>query len=214
MGARVFSFLVFFLALFSKAGAEETGFPRTENPQNIISMMDQLALEGLDVTREFPIVVVANKSAYGYGAQTMRVIENGYQTYSWKISTGREQWETSKSGRQYFTTTPPGWFYPYRLVRNHYSETWQTNMEFSVFFNGGVAVHATTPGYYSQLGRRASGGCVRLHRDHAQYLYGRIVQEGKGLVPVIRPNGSVARDYRGNIIRAVKYRTLIVVEGT
>ena len=86
-------------------------------------------------------------------------------------------------------------------------------MEFSVFFNGGVALHAANSAHNSQLGRRASGGCVRLHRDNAKYIYERIVQEGKGLVPVIRSNGTVARDWRGNVIRAVKYRTLIVVEG-
>ncbi|CAE80781.1 L,D-transpeptidase [Bdellovibrio bacteriovorus] len=193
--------------------AAEAGFPRTEMNTDVLSLRDFDSIESLNVTREFPIVLVANKNAYGYEAQTMRVIQNGSHTHTWKISTGREQWETSKSGRQYFTTTPPGWFYPYSIVRNHYSQTWQTNMEFSVFFNGGIALHAANSAHNYQLGRRASGGCVRLHRDNAKYIYERIVQEGKGLVPVIRPNGSVARDWRGNVIRAVKYRTLIVVEG-
>ncbi|WP_374033806.1 L,D-transpeptidase [Bdellovibrio bacteriovorus] len=193
--------------------AAEAGFPRTEMSTEVLSLRDFDSIESLNVTREFPIVLIANKNASGYEAQTMRVIQSGVHTHTWKISTGREQWETSKSGRQYFTTTPPGWFYPYSIVRNHYSQTWQTNMEFSVFFNGGVALHAANSAHNSQLGRRASGGCVRLHRDNAKYIYERIVQEGKGLVPVIRPNGTVARDWRGNVIRAVKYRTLIVVEG-
>lgn len=92
------------------------------------------------------------------------------------------------------------------------SDTWKAPMEFSVFFNGGVAIHATTPGYYGNLGRRASGGCVRLHRNNAQYVYERIQKEGQGLVPLINRDGTISRDRFGNMVRSVKWRTLIVVE--
>lgn len=196
--------------------AAELGFPRTEvvSLKTLASLEDIRRVEGLDLTRDYPLIIVINKSATGPGAQTVRVIENGRTTYEWKTSTGRERMEKAKSGRQYFSTTPTGWFYPYYIVRNHYSNTWQVNMEFSVFFNGGIAVHATTPDLYYLLGKRASGGCVRLRHEGAEYLYSRILQLGKGLVPVVRRNGSIARNWRGHVIREYNYKTLIIVEGT
>ncbi|MNL70470.1 L,D-transpeptidase catalytic domain [compost metagenome] len=44
-------------------------------------------------------------------------------------------------------------------------------MEFAIFFNGGIALHAAHPELYKYLGRRASGGCVRQHYQDAEYLY-------------------------------------------
>lgn len=196
--------------------AGELGLPRTEflSLTTFASLEDIRRVEGLDLTRDYPLIIVINKNVNGPGAQTVRVIENGRQTYEWKTSTGRERMEKAKSGREYFSTTPAGWFYPYYIVRNHYSNTWQVNMEFSVFFNGGIALHATTPDLYYLLGKRASGGCVRLRRENAEYLYARILQLGKGLVPVVRRNGSIARNWRGQVIREYNYKTLIIVEGT
>lgn len=192
--------------------AEESGFPRTEYPSEVLSVEDVYNTQAISIFREYPIVVIVNKKAFGYGAQRAQIYEHGILTAEWKVSTGREQWEVSRSGRFYFTTTPVGYFYPYSLIRYHWSQTWDALMEFSVFFNGGIALHATTPSHYSQLGSRASGGCVRLHRTNAQYLFDRVKQEGRGLVPVIKRNGQLSRDRRGNVIRAVKWKTLIIVE--
>lgn len=192
--------------------AEEGGFPRTEYPDAVLPFEEVYSTQAVSILQEYPIVVIVNKSAYGYGAQRAQMYENGVLTSEWKVSTGREQWEVSNSGKFYFTTTPVGYFYPYSLIRYHWSQTWDALMEYSVFFNGGIALHATTPSHYRQLGTRASGGCVRLHRDNAQYLFDRVKQEGKGLVPVINRNGQVARDRRGRVIRAIKWKTLVVVE--
>ncbi len=41
------------------------------------------------------------------------------------------------------------------------------NMPYAVFFRGGFAIHGTTPGNFSKLGKPASHGCVRLHPDDA-----------------------------------------------
>lgn len=192
--------------------SEEAGFPRTEYPDSVLSLEDVHDTQAFNIFQEYPIVVLVNKKAYGYGAQRAQVYEYGVLTNEWKVSTGRERWEVSRSGRYYFTTTPVGYFYPYSLIRDHWSQTWEALMEYSIFFNGGIALHATTPSHYRQLGSRASGGCVRLHKDNAKYLFERVKQEGRGLVPVINRNGQVARDRRGNVIRAVKWKTLVVVE--
>ncbi|UYL08887.1 L,D-transpeptidase [Bdellovibrio sp. SKB1291214] len=170
------------------------------------------AKDGIDVYREYPIVLKINKAAKGRGAQQMQVIENGKLIATWPVSTGREQHEKAKSGRWYQTTTPTGTFSPYRLVRDHYSNTWKAQMEFAVFFIGGIAVHATTPDHYSELGQRASGGCVRIHRDNAKLLWSKINSYPEKLVPLFNKKGRVSRDKNGNPIRAIGWGTLIIVE--
>ncbi|UOF01182.1 L,D-transpeptidase [Bdellovibrio reynosensis] len=191
--------------------AEELGFPRTEMGVDVLSYDDFYKSEAADFISEYPLVVIINKSNRGPTAQTLVMYENGFQTSVWQVSTGRERWELAKSGRRYFSATPVGYFYPYQLVRNHYSHTWKANMEFSVFFNGGVAVHATTPDHYKELGTRASGGCVRLLKENAEYFYRQIEAHGKGLMPVIKRDGTVSKDRWGNPVRAIKWKTLIVV---
>lgn len=193
--------------------AEEMGFPRTEYSEVEINSVQELYnIQGMDVTREYPLVLFINKDSSGSNAQRMKIIENGVHIGTWKVSTGRERREVAKSGKKYFSSTPVGWFTPYTLKRDHYSKTWQAPMPFSIFFNGGIAIHATTRGHYRELGSRASGGCVRLTRDNAETLFEKVSKAGRGLVPVVRRNGSIARDSSGNVIREVKWRTLIVVQ--
>lgn len=195
--------------------AEESGFPRTEYSEVEVNSLQELYnIQGIDVTREYPVVIFINKDSSGSYAQRMKVIENGVHVGTWKVSTGRERREVAKSGKRYFSSTPVGWFTPYTLRRNHYSRTWQAPMPFSIFFNGGIAVHATTRGHYRELGSRASGGCVRLTKDNAETLFEMVSKAGQGLVPVVKRNGQVARDSSGNVIREVKWRTLIVVQKT
>lgn len=193
--------------------AAEAGFPRTEM-QNVLrfNSAEEIAhIEGIDVYKSFPFVVVINKREAGLGAQRMSVYENGVKTQEWKVSTGRERWERAKSGRRYFSVTPLGWYYPKTIKRVHWSNTWEAKMEFSVFFNGGVALHATTPDHYKELGVRASGGCVRMEYKNAEYVYNKILAEGKGLVPSIRRDGSIQRDRRGNPRYITNWKTLIAV---
>nr|WP_295903938.1 L,D-transpeptidase [uncultured Bdellovibrio sp.] len=214
------SFFLFVLSLQAAAVdlqapeeiSEALGLPQTRYTTQVRSLAEFQQVEAMNIFSEFPIVLVINKKASGPGAQRMKVYEYGKLVAEWKTSTGRERWETAKSGRTYFTGTPTGYYYPYELIRNGWSETWDAPMDFSVFFNGGVAVHATTSNHYSELGYRASGGCVRLHRNNASYIYERILQEGRGLVPIINQSGMVSRDRYGRPLRAVKWRTLIVVE--
>ncbi|MFM6929707.1 MAG: L,D-transpeptidase [Bdellovibrio sp.] len=192
--------------------AQEVGGPRTEMKVPVVSAEAIAAYDGIDIYREYAIVLRINKAPLGPTAQHMIVMENGMQTYDWLVSTGREQYEKAKSGRWYHTVTPVGTFSPYTLIRDHYSQTWKAHMEYAVFFNGGVAVHATTPDHYKQLGTRASGGCVRLHKDNAQLIYEKIQAQGKGLVPLFAPSGRVARDVNGRPIRVMGWNTLIIVE--
>ncbi len=193
--------------------AQEIGAPRTEMNRPVINPETIAAQDGIDVFREYAIVITVNKSARGPGAQQMTVVENGIQTAVWPVSTGREQYERAKSGRWYWTTTPAGTFSPYSLIRDHYSHTWKAHMEYAAFFNGGIAIHATTPDHYRQLGKRASGGCVRLYKPNAQIIYEKIKAQGRALVPLFNRDGRVARDVNGNPIHVMGWNTLIIVEG-
>jgi hypothetical protein len=179
-------------------------------PMKDLQTMNQI--NGFDVRQEVPIVILINKSAEGPGAQRLHLYQYGIETANWKISTGRERLENSKNGRQYFSTTPSGWFYPHWAERNHWSNTWETDMEFAVFFNGGIAIHATTASHYRQLGQRASGGCIRLYRAHAEYIYSRILEEGKSPMPLFYRDGRVVLDSKGQIVRKANWRALFIVE--
>jgi len=86
------------------------------------------------------------------------------ETYSWKVSTGRRGFET-----------PPGKFRPDYLDEMHYSSKYENApMPYSVFFNDGIAVHATSETRH--LGRPASHGCVRLDKANAEVFF-RAVHE-------------------------------------
>ncbi|WP_029074185.1 L,D-transpeptidase [Kaistia adipata] len=88
------------------------------------------------------------------------------ETYSWKVSTGRKGFET-----------PPGQFRPDYLDEMHYSSKYENApMPYSVFFNDGIAVHATSE--IRHLGRPASHGCVRLDKANAETFFRAVAEVG------------------------------------
>lgn len=107
--------------------------------------------------------------------QTMRVYVNGYQRYSWRVSTGRGRYRT-----------PRGRFRPTVMKRMHYSSKYQNSpMPWSIFFRGGYAIHGTN--YIKSLGRPASHGCVRLHPAAARKLY-KLVRQNRGATRIVITN--------------------------
>ena len=50
-------------------------------------------------------------------------------------------------------------------------------MPYSVFYNGGYAVHGTN--YVKNLGRPASHGCIRLQTGNAAKFYSLVQQVGR-----------------------------------
>lgn len=84
----------------------------------------------------------------------------------WPVSTGRQGYRT-----------PSGTYTPYRITEMHYSKKYDdAPMPFSIFFKGGYAIHGTYD--VKRLGRPASHGCVRLHPEAAQSLYGVVEYYG------------------------------------
>jgi L,D-transpeptidase catalytic domain len=101
-------------------------------------------------------------------AQQMTVIKNNDETHVWKVSSGREGFET-----------PTGLFNVQRLDANHFSDEYdQSPMPYSIFFEQGLAIHGTNQG---GLGRPASHGCVRLAIPHARMLYSWVKQYGASI---------------------------------
>ena len=158
------------------------------------------------------VVAVINKSNIGSTAQSMRVYVNSVLTYTFPVSTGREKLEKSKSGRVYVTTTPLGYFRPYSLEKLHHSQTWDADMPDAVFFRGGIAVHATP--HIPDLGKRASGGCVRLAPENAKLFFDLVAKTGTASVPTIERNGKEVLDHEKNPVKEKAYDVLIIVENT
>ena len=123
------------------------------------------------------------------GAQRLTVTEGGEVLHVWAISSGRRGY-----------ATPAGTFRPSWMTKMWRSRQYDdAPMPHSIFFNKGVAFHATTA--VSMLGRPASHGCLRLAPAHAAELFGlvrrhgmlstRVVVEGAAVFP---PTAVARRD--------------------
>jgi lipoprotein-anchoring transpeptidase ErfK/SrfK len=137
------------------------------------------------------VVIEVNKSREGThpDAQTVHVYVDGNLTHTWFVSTGREHRELAPSGKRYFSRTPTGEFHITSRVKHYWSQTWNAPMPFAQFFVGGIALHATVPLHEPELGRRASGGCVRLQLQNAETLWNLVSDVGANhvLIRVINP---------------------------
>lgn len=99
-------------------------------------------------------------------AQRLTLTYDGERRESWPISSGREGF-----------ATPRGTFRPKWASRMWYSRKYDNApMPHAVFFNGGVAVHATQS--IGMLGRPASHGCVRLAPGNAARFYALVHKHG------------------------------------
>ncbi len=173
--------------------------------------------------KEFAIVIVINKANEGNDKQTLRIYKNQVLTHLTKVSTGREEYEKGCSPgqdpkadhcsiRAYWSTTPTGYFDVDRLDEKYFSNLWKTWMPYAVFFEAGIATHQAPAGTEGRLGKRASGGCVRLHPNMAAVVYKTVETAGKGLVPKMNRDGSVAKTKQSDLIRWQGYRTLVIVQ--
>lgn len=99
-------------------------------------------------------------------SQVMEVYVNGGLRHTWRVSTGRDGFET-----------PNGSFRAKRLEEEWYSTQYEdAPMPHAIFFAGGYAIHGTYQTRY--LGRRASHGCVRLSPNNAARLFDLVSGHG------------------------------------
>lgn len=175
--------------------------------------------------KEFTNVIVINKANQGSDKQTLRVYVNGKLKEFTRVSTGRENFEKGCapgqepkkdhcSHRAYWSQTPTGYFDIDELVENYFSKLWETWMPYAVFFESGIATHQAPGGTESNLGSRASGGCVRMHPSMAPVVYTMVKNGGKGLVPKFSRAGEVLKTAQGDVIRWQGYKSLVIVHNT
>jgi L,D-transpeptidase catalytic domain len=120
------------------------------------------------------VVISVNKAT-----QTMSVLVDGVETHNWVVSTG-------VGGGPYDGTYKPG-----RMERKWASRKYNmAPMPYSIFFDGNYAIHGTVK--VSQLGRRASKGCVRLHPKDAAVLFALVGREKSSTTIVIAKTTHVA----------------------
>lgn len=144
------------------------------------------------LTAYFDLYLYINKAESGPFAQEMLIYgqeADGDLTlqHRWLTSTGREQYE------RYFTTTPVGLYRldQQRFFEKRVSSLWGgVSMDWAMFFDldyptrkSGLAIHSTNDKTTKYLGERASGGCIRLHPEHAEQLFRMIQDDYLGMVP-------------------------------
>jgi L,D-transpeptidase catalytic domain len=98
--------------------------------------------------------------------QRMTVSYNGKAQQTWAISSGARGFET-----------PTGNFKPQWASKLWHSRTYDNApMPHAVFFNDGIAVHATNS--VGRLGSPASHGCIRLSPANAAQFYALVARHG------------------------------------
>jgi lipoprotein-anchoring transpeptidase ErfK/SrfK len=98
--------------------------------------------------------------------QRMTVSYGGKAQHTWAISSGARGHET-----------PTGNFKPQWQSKLWFSRTYDNApMPHAVFFNGGIAVHATSS--IGRLGSPASHGCIRLAPANAAQFYALVGRHG------------------------------------
>ncbi|GGI19811.1 L,D-transpeptidase [Bradyrhizobium guangdongense] len=121
-----------------------------------------LLLLGLNVQNAHASVTIRVQLS----TQTMLVAVDGVDFATWPVSTARRGYRT-----------PIGTYRPYSLQSMHYSRLYDfTPMPYSIFFNGGYAIHGTFD--VRNLGRPVSHGCIRLAPEQAQSLFELIQAQG------------------------------------
>lgn len=120
--------------------------------------------------KPLPVTLVAR---INLTSQTM-VVQAGNKTiHTWKVSTGAPGY-----------ATPPGSFKPSWMAQMWRSRQYDdAPMPYSVFFNGGIAVHGTmNPG---SLGSARSHGCVRLATSNAATFFKLVNRHGMAQTRII-----------------------------
>jgi L,D-transpeptidase catalytic domain len=191
------------------------------------------------LTREmyenFALFLYVSKAENGPWAQHMFVFRKDpsgdlSMLYAWPVSTGREQDEIAANGTRQPSYTPRGYYEldPDRMYKIHYSGQWHQPMPHAMFFNWehdglqtGLAIHGAVGLEVTQLGTRASAGCIRISPDNAARLFGLIRAEYKGLAPrfaydrrtaTMHNDGLFMHDASGNLQMAQGYKVLVFVE--
>ena len=208
----------------------------SEAPPGVL-FNEQAYLAGNSILNQYDNVLVVNKAAKGTTAQTLRVYSKGQYLFTTDVSTGREDVEIIKGVKKLFKqvfggkgTTQSHWrhttrgFYTIKRVEDadYRSGESKFQMPFAMFFNDhrGLAIHQVPPDLNggeaageSQLGQRASSGCVRVHKNIVQDIHRLVTQAGRGDVPIlVTATGAPLLDSNGQVKTFKNYRSIVIVQ--
>lgn len=192
-------------------------------------------LRGETYLNQYTNVIVINKAASGPQAQTLRLYTNRQLMLSTYVSTGREDLEyiTAVRGvinKLFKGSTSSHWrhttrgFYTIKRVHDEKYRSGESKfkMPYAMFFNEkrGLAVHQVPPDLSggeeageAMLGKRASSGCVRVHKSQIQTIHRAVVSADKGQVPVLDTRtGQPKLDQYGDVVYERGYKTIVIVE--
>lgn len=158
---------------------------------------------------QYPVIIYVNKSIDAKWSQKIIVFKKGRQLLADRVSTGREQFEAER-----FSETPTGFYTPQYLSKDHVASKSGIEMPYSIFFNGNIALHQAVGKGISQLGRRASSGCVRLSPNLAPFIFNLVNELGTGDMPEIDVKGNVSRNSDGSLRRVQRYMALVIVDNS
>ncbi|AFY03301.1 hypothetical protein Bdt_3626 [Bdellovibrio bacteriovorus str. Tiberius] len=196
---------------------------------------EQAYLRGETYLNQYTNVIVINKAASGSQAQTLRLYTNRQLMLSTYVSTGREDLEYISAVRGVVNkifkgATSSHWrhttrgFYTIKRVHgyNYRSGESKFHMPFAMFFNEtrGLAVHQVPPDLSggeaageAMLGKRASSGCVRVHKNQIQTIHRAVTAADRGIVPVLDTRtGQPKYDQNGKVRYESGYKTIVIVE--
>lgn len=145
--------------------------------------------------------------ASGTPQEIVLVTLDGQLTHVWATSTAQSYKKRKHKTRGWITPfTPEGrGFKPQSLVKDKsstvYGDGTVINMPYSIFFNGGIALHGTTWDHYKELGIKDSGGCSRLYVPNAIQLWNYVNPSQKEKV------------FAGATLEEIKSRVTIDVYG-
>jgi hypothetical protein len=107
--------------------------------------------------------------------QVLYLYLNGALVDSFQVSTGIRGRETPS-----FSLHPSGPIFIHYNSKKFPGGDYKGlgNMPYAIFIKGGYAIHGTTPGNFSRLGKPASHGCIRLHPDNAKVFINLVEQVG------------------------------------
>lgn len=107
--------------------------------------------------------------------QQLYLYVDGSLVDSFKVSTGDTKHETPK-----LDLRPSGPMFKKYTSKKYPGGNYQGlgNMPYVVFLKGGFAIHGTTTGNITKLGKKASHGCVRLHPDNGKLFFELVKQVG------------------------------------
>lgn len=158
-------------------GYNEEGQPLWPPAQGLVHDVRNLGGPDTGLCMKYDVCVIVSKSsqsirAYRYGAKIQGV-------HGQPISTAR-------AGK----FTPTGTFSVEELAgenrrSNRYNGAY---LGYAMQVHGHIFLHATSSDQYGKLGRPASAGCVRMHKNAAKILNGIMRQAGRSNVRVVIKN--------------------------